>query len=55
MTYVMSDIHGCYEKYRTMLGTIAFAAGDTLCVLGDVLDRGRTGSKSCWTWRRSLT
>ena len=51
MTYVMSDIHGCYEKYRAMLENIEFAADDTLYVLGDVLDRGRTGSGSCWTWR----
>ena len=45
MTYVMSDIHGCYEKYRTMLETIEFAADDTLYVLGDVLDRGPDGFK----------
>ncbi len=45
MTYVMSDIHGCYEKYRTMLDTIAFTEDDTLYVLGDVLDRGPDGFK----------
>ena len=45
MIYVMSDIHGCYEKYRTMLETIEFAADDTLYVLGDVLDRGPDGFK----------
>ena len=45
MTYVMSDIHGCYEKYRDMLETIEFAADDTLYVLGDVLDRGPDGFK----------
>ena len=45
MTYVMSDIHGCYEKYRTMLEKIEFAADDTLYVLGDVLDRGPDGFK----------
>lgn len=43
MTYVMSDIHGCYEKYRAMLENIEFAEDDTLYVLGDVLDRGPDG------------
>lgn len=55
MIYAMSDIHGCYEKYRDMLETIKFAADDTLYVLGDVLDRGRTGSKSCSIWRHGPT
>ena len=45
MTYVMSDIHGCYEKYRSMLETIGVAEDDTLYVLGDVLDRGPDGFK----------
>ncbi|MBE6656850.1 MAG: fructose-bisphosphatase class III [Ruminococcaceae bacterium] len=40
MTYVMSDIHGHYEKYLAMLEKIAFSEDDTLYVLGDVLDRG---------------
>ena len=45
MTYVISDIHGCYEKYRTMLEAIEFTEDDTLYVLGDVLDRGPDGFK----------
>ena len=40
MTYVMSDIHGEYTKYITMLETIDFRETDTLYVLGDVVDRG---------------
>lgn len=40
MTYVMSDIHGQYEKYRTMLEKITFSDNDTLYVLGDIVDRG---------------
>ena len=40
MTYVMSDIHGQYEKYLTMLEKIACSDDDTLYVLGDVIDRG---------------
>lgn len=40
MTYVMSDIHGEYTKYISMLETIDFRETDTLYVLGDVVDRG---------------
>lgn len=40
MVYVMSDIHGEYEKYLQMLEKIAFSEDDTLYVLGDVIDRG---------------
>lgn len=40
MIYVMSDIHGEYEKYLQMLEKIAFSEVDTLYVLGDVIDRG---------------
>ena len=40
MTYVMSDIHGQYEKYVAMLKKIEFSDDDTLYVLGDIVDRG---------------
>lgn len=40
MTYVMSDIHGEYEKYLAMLEKIGFGDDDTLYILGDVVDRG---------------
>lgn len=40
MTYVMSDIHGQYEKYIKMLDIISFSYDDELYVLGDVIDRG---------------
>ena len=40
MTYAMSDIHGCYDKYLKMLKEIEFNDDDTLYVLGDVIDRG---------------
>ena len=39
-TYVMSDIHGCYEEYRKMLDKIRFSKEDILYILGDILDRG---------------
>ena len=40
MTYVMSDIHGMYEKYMKMMKLIGFSDNDTLYIIGDVLDRG---------------
>ena len=45
MTYAMSDIHGCFDKYRAMLEEIEFSPRDTLYVLGDVIDRGPDGVK----------
>ncbi len=40
MVYVMSDLHGEYEKYCQMLKVINFSNDDILYVLGDVIDRG---------------
>ena len=45
MNYVISDIHGHYDKYRKMLEVIDFKDYDVLYVLGDVLDRGPDGIK----------
>lgn len=39
-TYLMSDIHGCYEQYRKLLEKINFTTDDELYVLGDAVDRG---------------
>ena len=43
MIYAMSDIHGCFDKYRAMLSEIRFKSTDTLYILGDVIDRGPDG------------
>lgn len=40
MIYVVSDIHGKYDKYMELLEKIKLSADDTLYVLGDVVDRG---------------
>ena len=40
MIYVMSDIHGEYNKYVKMLDKINLTYEDTLYILGDVVDRG---------------
>ena len=43
MIYVMSDLHGCYEKYSKMLSIIDLKETDMLYILGDVVDRGPDG------------
>lgn len=45
MIYVMSDLHGCCDKYKQMLEKIKFNNDDTLYVLGDIVDRGDDGIK----------
>lgn len=45
MLYVISDIHGHYDKYLEILQKIEFSADDTLYVLGDVIDRGPDGCR----------
>ena len=45
MIYAVSDIHGCYDKYKELLKKIDFGPNDTLYVLGDVIDRGPDGFK----------
>jgi fructose-1,6-bisphosphatase len=44
--YVMSDLHGCYDKFIKMLSYIKFdSKQDVIYILGDVLDRGPDGIK----------
>jgi len=45
MKYVISDIHGMWDKYQSMLQRIGFSAEDELYILGDVIDRGADGIK----------
>lgn len=40
MTYVISDIHGMYEKFAEMLKIINLGEDDELFILGDIVDRG---------------
>ena len=40
MKYVMSDIHGNFDKYMEMLSLIEFTGNDELYILGDIFDRG---------------
>lgn len=39
-TYVISDIHGCYNEFLSMLGKIHFLGEDRLILAGDYIDRG---------------
>lgn len=39
-TYVMSDIHGCYKDFISMLEQINFSENDQLILAGDYIDRG---------------
>lgn len=40
MTYVVSDIHGNYEKFKKLLDEIRFRDDDVMYILGDVVDFG---------------
>lgn len=40
MTYVMSDLHGNYQKFTEMLSEISFKADDVLYLLGNLVDYG---------------
>lgn len=39
-TYVMSDVHGCYDEFQQMIGKIHFSNRDLLICAGDYIDRG---------------
>ena len=45
MIYVMSDVHGCEDRYRNVLRQIRLKDDDHLYILGDVVDRGPGGLK----------
>lgn len=40
MTYVVSNLHGCYDEFRMLLDTIALKNKDVLYILGDIVDYG---------------
>ena len=43
MIYVVSDIHGCFDKYKALLKRLNLNDNDTLYILGDLVDRGDGG------------
>ena len=40
MFYVMSDLHGCFDKYTEMIKKIKLKDSDSLFILGDIMDIG---------------
>ena len=40
MTYVVSDLHGCFDKFNKLLKEISFKEDDIMYVLGDIVDYG---------------
>ena len=40
MTYVVSNLHGCFDKFKELLEKIRFSDNDVMYVLGDTLDIG---------------
>lgn len=41
MHYVMSDIHGAYDRFLKMLKKISFSKEDVLFIIGDIPSRGK--------------
>jgi serine/threonine protein phosphatase 1 len=39
-TFVVGDLHGCIDELEGLLDATQPAAGDTICFLGDYVDRG---------------
>lgn len=40
MTYVVSDLHGCFDKFKALLEKIRFTDDDVMYVVGDIVDVG---------------
>ena len=40
MTYIVSDLHGCFEQFKKLLKEIRFTDNDVMYVLGDIVDYG---------------
>lgn len=39
-TYVMSDLHGCYDEFQKLLKTVGFSEQDQMILAGDLIERG---------------
>lgn len=50
----MSDIHGCYDAFLSMLGMIGFSSADQLIMAGDYIDRGKQSYEMLKWIERSL-
>lgn len=45
MTYIIADIHGCFDEYKKLLEKINFSDSDEMFILGDAMDRGKDSIK----------
>jgi serine/threonine protein phosphatase 1 len=45
MIYLVSDVHGCYNSFITLLNKINFKENDTMICIGDLIDRGKYSFK----------
>lgn len=43
--YAISDIHGCYDEFMSVLDKLSLNADDELYILGDAIDRGPASDK----------
>lgn len=43
-TFVIGDLHGCPDELERLLDAVGPVSGDTLCFLGDYVDRGPSSS-----------
>lgn len=50
-TFVIGDIHGCFEELQELLQLVQITDEDTLIALGDIVDRG-SYSKKVYTFLR---
>lgn len=39
-TFVIGDIHGCYDELRALLGMVSLTSDDQIIHIGDLVDRG---------------
>lgn len=52
-TYVISDIHGCYDQFMELLERVSFGDDDRLYIIGDAIDRGpKSGMMIDWLVNR---
>lgn len=48
-TYVISDIHGCFDQFMAIMDRIELTPNDRMYVIGDVIDRGpKSGDMVNW-------
>lgn len=52
-TYVISDIHGCYDQFMELLERVSFSDDDRMYIIGDAIDRGpKSGMMIDWLANR---